>query len=51
MMGIPKILDPQERIDVGHLGGTSSSWGPTVLWDLVPGDESKLRPSARILRK
>jgi hypothetical protein len=51
MVGIPEISVPQERVDVGHPGGTSSSWGPTVLGSLVPRDRSKLRPSTRISRK
>jgi hypothetical protein len=54
MAGIPKIAVPQERVDVGHPGGTSSSRGggvSTVLRNLVPSDRSELRPSARILRK
>jgi hypothetical protein len=51
MTGIPKISVPQERVDVEHLGGTSPSRGFTVLGDLVPRDESKLKPSTRISRK
>jgi hypothetical protein len=51
MAGIPKISVPQERVDVVHPGGMSSSWGPTVLGNPVPRDGSELRPSTRILRK
>jgi hypothetical protein len=41
MTDVPEISIPQERVEVR----------PTVLGDLVPRDESKPRPSARILRK
>jgi hypothetical protein len=51
MTGIPEISVPQERVDMEHPGGTSSSLGPTVLGDPVPRDKSEWRPSARILRK
>jgi hypothetical protein len=51
MVGIPKISVPQERVDVGHPGGMSSSQGPTVLGNLVPRDESEPRSSTRISRK
>jgi hypothetical protein len=51
MVGIPEISVLQESVDVGHLGETSSSRGPTVLGNSVPRDRSEPRPSARILRK
>jgi hypothetical protein len=51
MAGVPKISVPQERVDVEHPRGTSSSRGSTVLENLVPRDRSKPRPSARISRK
>jgi hypothetical protein len=51
MAGIPEISVPQERVNVEHPGGMSSSRGPTVLENLVPRDGSKPRPSTRILRK
>jgi hypothetical protein len=51
MAGVPEISVPQERVDVKHLGGTSSSWGSTVLGNLIPRDGSEPRPSARISRK
>jgi hypothetical protein len=51
MVGAPKISVPQERVDVEHPGGTSSSWGSTVLESQVPRDGSELRPSTRISRK
>jgi hypothetical protein len=51
LTGIPEISDPQERVDVEHLGGMSPSWGPTVLGVPVPREESELRPSTRISRK
>jgi hypothetical protein len=50
MAGVPKISVPQKRVDVGHLGGTSSPQGPTVLGNPVLRDGSKPRPSARISR-
>jgi hypothetical protein len=51
MTGVPEISVPQERVDVEHPGGMSSSRGPTVLENLVPRDGSEPRPSARISRK
>jgi hypothetical protein len=51
MAGIPKILVPQERVDVEHPEGMSSSQGSTVLGIQVPRDRSKPRPSAGISRK
>jgi hypothetical protein len=51
MVGVPEISVPQEKVDVGHLRGTSSSLGPTVLGNPVPRDGSEPRPSTRILRK
>jgi hypothetical protein len=50
-MGIPEISVPQERVDVEHLGETSSSQGSTVLENPVPRNRSELRPSTRILKK
>jgi hypothetical protein len=51
MAGVPEISVPQEKVDVGHPGETSSLWGPTVLENPVPRDGSEPRPSARISRK
>jgi hypothetical protein len=51
MAGIPKISVPQERVDVEHLGGMSSSRGSTVLENPVTRDGSELRPSTWISRK
>jgi hypothetical protein len=52
MMGVPKILVPQENIvEVELLVGMSPSQGPTVLGNPVPRDKNELRPSTRILRK
>jgi hypothetical protein len=42
MTGIPKISVPQERVDVELPGGTSPSWRPTVLGELVPRDDREL---------
>jgi hypothetical protein len=51
IVGVPEISVPQERVDVGQPGGTSSSGGYTVLKNQTPRDGSEIRPSARILRK
>jgi hypothetical protein len=51
MAGVLEISVPQERVDVGHPGGTSSSRGSGVLGNPVPRDGSEPRPSARISRK
>jgi hypothetical protein len=49
--GVPEISVPQERVDVGHPGGMSSSQGSTVLWNLVPKDQSEPRLSTRIFEE
>jgi hypothetical protein len=51
MTGIPEISVPQERVDVEHPGGTSSSWRPIVLGNPVSRDGSEPRPNARISGK
>jgi hypothetical protein len=51
MAGVPEISVSQERVDVGHLGGTSSSRGSTVLENPARRAGSEPRPSTRISRK
>jgi hypothetical protein len=51
MMGITKILIPQERVEVGLLGGMSLSPGAHSPSGLFPQGQERAETNTRILRK